>query len=688
MHTKHVAVAAAVALIGGALLAGPAPDARAAGTEVRGTLQTVAAGGMPGGWDGWQLEASVTGSGTDATTAADAAGGFALDIEVPVPDDGILSLVARAPADAAHPAAPTAVLAAAYPGLPGQEVVLNERTTVATAWAMAQFVSDSGIDGAAPGLRNAAGMAANLADPETGAVADALAERPNGDETSTLAAFGSITAALASCVVDPFGAPGPHPLGTCATIIDIGGEADDPAVPTDVFRALAEIARNPGVADPLRLFELSTLVPLAGRDPAVLDVPPVAWTLAVRFDGDGRSLDGPGNFAIDHEGNLWVNNNYQYRPQPKAPACGSDALFRFSPTGEFEKYTGGGLSGAGYGIELDERTGNVWVSNFGFSAPEPFCTKKRQPPHDTASLFTPEGVALSGDDGFDEGELDWPQGMEIDSHRSVWFANCHSGTLTLYPGGDRSQARAIPYSETQLEQAFDVVDNGSAVFASGMVSSSVQMFDYDGNLLPGSPGADPAFANPMGLATDGVGNVWAANSYLVELPCPTAPRTGDDEIFLGGVLDSEFDAQGVYMGVGPDPYLGSVAMIAPDGSAVTQYQGGGTTLPWGITTDGDGNVWVANFAGKRLSAFCGADASSCPPGIGTGDPISPDLTGFYFDGLVRNTGAAVDQSGNVWVANNWLEVPIQTNPGGHEIVAFLGLAAPVAIPAPDLAGAD
>jgi hypothetical protein len=44
---------------------------------------------------------------------------------------------------------------------------------------------------------------------------------------------------------------------------------------------------------------------------------------------------------------------------------------------------------------------------------------------------------------------------------------------------------------------------------------------------------------------------------------------------------------------------------------------------------------------------------------------------------VRNTGLAIDPSGNVWVANNWKEAPIQTNPGGYEIVAFVGIAAPV-----------
>ena len=60
--------------------------------------------------------------------------------------------------------------------------------------------------------------------------------------------------------------------------------------------------------------------------------------------------------------------------------------------------------------------------------------------------------------------------------------------------------------------------------------------------------------------------------------------------------------------------------------------------------------------------------------------VRDDDTGYGFDGLGRNTGAAVDPSGNVWLANNWLQVPFQTNPGGHEIVAFVGLAAPQTTP--------
>ena len=40
----------------------------------------------------------------------------------------------------------------------------------------------------------------------------------------------------------------------------------------------------------------------------------------------------------------------------------------------------------------------------------------------------------------------------------------------------------------------------------------------------------------------------------------------------------------------------------------------------------------------------------------------------------------IDASGNVWMANNWLRDIDLENPGGHELVVFLGLAAPIKTP--------
>ncbi|UFS59625.1 NHL repeat-containing protein [Subtercola endophyticus] len=688
-----LAVAAAT-LVGVATPAAPPASAvtvaRAITTAstVQGTLATVAAGGMSGGWLGWTIEVLVSGNADPVGEGAAAAdGSFTIGVDDAVPQDGVAYVVAHAPAAAGHPDAPAAAFASVFPGaLPTEPVVLNERTTVASAVAMAQFVSNAGVSGTAPGLVNSAGMAANLADPFTGALAETLTTSPNGSETSTLAEFDSLTAALASCATAPFADPVRFADGTCAELLDVGSAAGSPsgAVPVDTFRAFAEIIRNPGVS-PERLFDVSQTGALADGSP-VLDRAPVAWTVALRFDGDGQSLAGPGNFAVDYQGNIWVINNYQYNADPHTPVCGSDKLFKFSPTGAMTTFTGGGLSGAGYGVDIDPHTGNVWVANYGFAAPAPGCPAADQPPHNSASLFTAAGSALSPATGYTQGGLNWPQGVAIDPNSSVWFANCNTDTVTIYPKGDPAAARTIPADQLNLTQPFDVVDNGRSMFVSGIVNDSVDTIGYDGSVLASSPGVNAAFDHPMGLAADAGGTVWAANSAVIALPCPTVPNppssdAADPTAGFQAILGTTFDSRGMYTG-GANPYIGSIAAISPDGARVTQYTGGGATVPWGITTDGDGNVWVANFAGKRLSAFCGTDEASCPAGKRTGDPLSPDLTGYYFDGLVRNTGVAVDQSGNVWLANNWDEVPIQTNPGGHQIVAYLGLAAPVTIAAP------
>ena len=130
------------------------------------------------------------------------------------------------------------------------------------------------------------------------------------------------------------------------------------------------------------------------------------------------------------------------------------------------------------------------------------------------------------------------------------------------------------------------------------------------------------------------------------------------------------------------PTGGSVTLLNSNGgpSRKAPFTGGGLTRPWGVAVDGHDNVWIANFAGQRLSELCGTDPANCPTGTRTGQPISPS-TGYGFDGLVRNTGVQIDPSGNVWVANNWKTFPFPAkNPGGYQLVAFIGLAGPIRTP--------
>ncbi len=103
------------------------------------------------------------------------------------------------PPDALVADAETAPSTASPRGL-ADRVVINERTTVATGYSLAQFINGPRISGNRVGVRNAAAMVGNMVDVTTGEIAPVLAHRPNGSATSTLATFNSLANMVAACV--------------------------------------------------------------------------------------------------------------------------------------------------------------------------------------------------------------------------------------------------------------------------------------------------------------------------------------------------------------------------------------------------------------------------------------------------------------------------------------------------------
>jgi hypothetical protein len=534
---------------------------------------------------------------------------------------------------------------------------VTERTTVAMGFAMAQFIGSGMVVGQEPGLRNSAAMSGDLVD-LGGGLAKVLRTFPNGKSTSTLATVNALANLLTICRRQDV---------ACVRLLS---KARTPggAPAKDTLSAVVNIARYPW-HDVHGLYELSlaaahrrgTWQPALGPGEA-----PDAWTLALRFEGSPPGMDGPGNFAIDAEGNVWVGNNYAYSRESRKPACGSDKLFRFTPTGRTypgSPYVGGGLSGVGFGITIDP-SNRVWLGNFGFEGKG--CETAAN--HFTASVFSMSGKALSPPAGFEVGGISWPQGTVADQGGNVWLANCGNDSVTKIEDGD--PAKAVNFGESLItagspvgfERPFGAAVNARGdVFVTGNSSNSVAELSPAGKVLSLAGGG--GLHLPLGIAGDGNGYMWVSNSRWVVAPCPgkVPANQVEQEVGKGG---------------------GTVTLLKPSGEPVkgNPIKGGGLNNPWGIAVDGADQVWVANFGGRRLSELCGTEPRNCPPGRRrTGAAISPK-SGYGFDGLVRNTGVAIDPSGNVWLANNWKDVPIQTNPGGYQIVAYLGLAAPVRAP--------
>jgi hypothetical protein len=593
--------------------------------------------------------ASVLGHAT-----TDRNGAFAINYTQPLNSNAVLYLVADGffPPRARTPRSEVRLATVLGIGQVPVNVVLNERTTVGTAYAMAQFIQGRNIAGGSPGLQNAAATFKNLVNVRTGQIGRVLASSPNGTDTSTMAEFNSLSNLLAGCVEATLPLP-------CSALF-AATRTPNGQIPEDTLQAAVNIAHYPG-SRAATLFLLSRT--RTQYWPALKSAPD-AWTIAIRYDGNGHEFDGPGNMAVDQDGNVWSTNNYQYTRSQFRQACGGRYAIKLTPDGKDAPgapYSGGGLYGAGFGITLDAN-GDAWLGNFGFQGTGP---RRCRGNVTTVSEFDPDGTALSPN-GFSNGNINQPQGMATDQQGNVWITNCGSDSVTQFP--DANPALALNYAGLPLYTPFGLaVDGQNNIWITNNGQDpngnyTVVELGPDGKII-GTPLSGGGLKAPLGIGVDSLGNVWVANSGILPVPCSAASNPA--------LLIAQLGL----------PQRPSLTEISPSGDSFTlsNFTGGGLTLPWGIAIDGNDNVWVSNFGSKRLSQFCGARPQNCPAGLKTGDPISPS-GGYSSDGLTRNTGVVIDPSGNVWVANNWMEVPIQSNPGGRDMVVFVGLAAPVKTP--------
>ena len=242
-----------------------------------------------------------------------------------------------------------------------------------------------------------------------------------------------------------------------------------------------------------------------------------------------------------------------------------------------------------------------------------------------------------------------------DRRGNIWTANCGNNTLTRYEAGDPETVSSV--APPGLTNPFDLAFNGRGqAFVTGNGNNAVAMLNPNGTPTARSPITGGGLSRPLGIAADSHGNMWVSNSALTGPSCPG--KTSAKPTFKP-----------------------SLTLISSSGTAIAgPFTGGGLALSFGIAVDGHDNVWVANFAGQRVSEFCGTQPANCPPGTRTGQPISPS-TGYGFDGLVRNTALQIDPSGNVWICNNWQNFPLpRKNPGGHQMVVYIGVAGPLRTP--------
>lgn len=567
-------------------------------------------------------------------------------------------------------------------------LVVNELTTVASAFTCAQFFHGLQLSGNLQGITIAAKNTPNLVSPVTGSWGDVLADPFNITQNETLArlntlaalitAYGTVCATNANWQDDfltyatPLG--GTRPENTAAAMIGI---ARSPWVhPADLYNLFDQAYPQPTDGFPVNP---GSKVPVSRRPaPFVpyLSFAPEDFTLMLAFGQGG--ICAPGKLALDADGNLWTGLNWMPGAQNGVYQGVGGGLVKLDSTGKLLSppvtgFTGMGVDGVGWGTAITNND-TCWLTSFNGSI---------------GIYNLNDGTPVSGEisDMIAKSllELGGLQGIGVAPNGDIWITGTSSNVMLYFPGGDPSQGRIVADEDLNevLSAPFAVsVDNGNRIWISNTNSQTLVRYSPSEENCPVE--CFTIAGGGRGIALDSKGNCWAACNTSPGFPALT-PTDGIS--ILEGFA---FGYPHLEQTLGKKHRTGSVFMIpadaTPGATKPTPYGNGALNAPWGISVDGNDDVWVANFMGRSLSFMAGASPSGRTAGFQTGDVIHTIQSGS----IQMLTDVIVDQAGNLWCANNWNlpETVMQAIPdpafstwgGGSGVVVIYGIARPAQTP--------
>ncbi len=494
------------------------------------------------------------------------------------------------------------------------KIIINEATTLAAGYALAQFTNFKketigASSGNAFGLQEAFATVNNLVNINTGVV---LKTTPSANGANGIVPQGEIDTladALAACV---------NSTGTgseaCQTLLpDVTPTTLQSTAPAkDIFQAALYLAQYPGTD----IVDVMGLVTPQSPFQPILKIAPNDWTLGIQYSGGGISY--PGSVLIDQLGNVWVLS---------APLYGG-SISKLSPVGKPISPTPQGFdTDAELGPAALDSSGNLWMASnsteLGTSGIIEFNSLGEEISPDTLEQI-----------GYQPNSLLFPQGLAIDMDSNVWITNSGSIVVEIDKTGNLVSPSGTPtttllkgyqicLSNTAANGIGIAIDsNGSVWIANSGMDSLVEMQDPGGGLLSpdagwtggGLDGQDNTLNGPINVAVDGQGFVWTTN---------------------GNGTASEF--------VGTVPEGGTPSSAGPTGTPLSPsggyYGTGGLSYPSGIAVDGAGNIWFTNPNQNSVTELS-QSAFAVSPGDGYGEA-----------GFNGPAGIAIDPSGNVWVAN-------------------------------------
>jgi MBG domain (YGX type) len=563
-----------------------------AGTQpvVGATVQVYAAGTSGNGSAGSALLTN--------TLTTDGAGAFTVPAGYACPAaTSQLYVVVGAGASAPNPAIVLATAVGACNQLAsGSQFVINEVTTAATAYGLAQFLSPGGNIGATAtntkGLSNAAATVASLANLTTG-TSPGASFPPNG--SSPAAKINSVANLLNTCTAAASSA-GCTPLFSATT--PSGGTA-----PSNTLDAALNLVRNPGS----NVAALYTQSAASTAFTPALTAAPSDWTMFLNYTGGG--MNTPTAVGVDSTGNVWVASYHS-------------AVSEFSPTGTpvFPNgITGGGLFNS-YGLAIDAQN-NVWVPN------EDSTNTGVNGGYGSVTVLNSSGQLLSGPTGYIAGGIAYPIAIAIDTNATAWVIDYWNQHLTLLSSTGQPLSGATGYSspETQFPISLAIDANHNA-WVGNTYGNTVTKVSPDGSQFTSYTCCNNWAG---GIAIDQRGYVWVAN-YMGD---SISQLASDGTVISSGYSDGKasiWHPQGIAIDGSGHVWVTNIL-----GFSITELAGSAANSPgqilsptagwakdagfnhgWAVAIDASGNLWVVNYTTNILTEIVGLATPVKTPQVG------------------------------------------------------------------------
>lgn len=503
-------------------------------------------------------------------------------------------------------------------------VVVNEVTTVASAWATSPFAANDALTGNSSylylgtsssnlaGLANAFAAVNNLVDITTG---QARFTTLAANAAVPFVEINTLADALNACTATSGGVEGdgsPCSVLLTATTTLGTGAFNGAIAPSNTLQAAFNAAQQPVgnygyTLDSGGLFGLATS---ASPFQPVLAADPGQWPISLHYTSGGglTAASTVGSFAIDAGGNLWITDT-----------TGGD-LIEWNATGAAITSSRGYPAGGGP-VAIDVN-GNVWISGNG-----------------VLSELTSLGATVAGSpyagvagDGSD---------MVFDAQNDLWIANgggvneFNGFGVELSPVAGFTNSGISGISSIGIDSSNNLWIGNPNISASNQASFS-ELANPGGALIVDSDSAGGGTVLP-GLAADGAGDIWGITTDDVICKVPPYNGLGPEFFSYASNCYNNFETQGGYS------YLNAKS----------------------IALDGAGVVWVASVGGQAANS----------------EVISPNILPIVLGRNSLPTGlnsatlavgplrVAVDGAGNIWVLL-----------ADNTVTEYVGVATPVVTP--------